>query len=135
MRCAVAKGLFELVHDLASLVGRQPFVGDGGSGDVATELLELVALIGLTAGGRVERKARLFGEQGGREGFRLRRDCAQCQCFATRIGADGDAVVDGGTDQLVDCFSGLEIEVVVLGVTDEEAVSFEQPGDACADGV
>ena len=35
----------------------------------------------------MERKARLFGEQGGREGFRLRRDSAQCQCFGIRAKA------------------------------------------------
>jgi len=37
----------------------------------------------------VERKARLFGEQGGREGFRLRRDCAQCQCFKNHPSSRG----------------------------------------------
>ena len=61
---AVAEGLFELVDDLATLIGGEALVGDGGSGDVTAELLELVALIGLTDGGRVERKARLLGEQG-----------------------------------------------------------------------
>ena len=61
---AVVERLLELVDDLFSFVGRQPFVRDGGSGDIAAEFFQLVALIGLTAGRRVERKARLPGEQG-----------------------------------------------------------------------
>ena len=83
----------------------------------------------------MEGKTGLSGQQGGWEGFRLVWDGAQGQCLLTGIGADGDAVVDGSADQLVECFAGLEVEVLVLGVAHEEPLSFEQPSDAFADGV
>ena len=44
------------------------------------------------------------------------------------------AIVNGRVDQLVERFGGLEVEVIVLRVADEEPASFEQPGDAFADG-
>ena len=135
MRCAVAKGLFEPIADLPPLVDRQPFVRDGRSGDIAAEFFQLIALFGLTAGRCVERKARLLGEQGGSEGFRLCRNGAQGQRLTTGVGTDGDSVTYGGADQLVECLTGLEIEVVALGIAHEQPLSFEQPGDACADGV
>ena len=61
-------------------------------------------------------------------------DGAQGQGLTTGIGSDGDPVVDGRADQLFERF-GLEIEVVALGIAHEQPLSFEQPGDACADGV
>ena len=45
-----AKGLLEANDDLPTFVHREPFVGDGGSGDGAAELFELVALVGFAAG-------------------------------------------------------------------------------------
>ena len=54
---AVAKRLLELVDDLSSLVGREALVGNGGPGYVTTELFELVALVGLAAGGGVKGEA------------------------------------------------------------------------------
>ena len=51
------------------------------------------------------------------------------------IGADGEAVVDGSADQLLECFAGLEVGVIVFGVAHEEPLSFEQPSDASDDGV
>lgn len=42
--------------------------------------------------------------------------------------------MDGRADQLLERF-GLEIEVFALSVAHEQPLSFEQPGDACADGV
>ena len=99
---AVAKRLLEPIDDLSSLIGREPLVGDGGPCDVATELFELVALGGFTDGGGVERKARLPGEQGGREGFGLYRDGAQGQCLPAGVGPDGDPVVDTGRRRRAD---------------------------------
>ena len=87
---AVAKRLLEPIDDLSPIVGREPLVADGGPCDVATELFELVALGGFTAGGGVERKARPLGEQGGWEGFGLYRDGAQGQCLPVGVGPDGD---------------------------------------------
>ena len=43
--------------------------------------------------------------------------------------------MDGRTDQLVERFGGLEVEVLVPGVADQEPAPFEPPGDALADGV
>ena len=73
VRCAVAKGLLERVNDLTALVGGEPLVGNGGAGDVATELFELVALVRLAAGCPMQGKAGLPGEQRCSEGFRLQQ--------------------------------------------------------------
>ena len=43
--------------------------------------------------------------------------------------------MDGRANQLVERFGGLEVEVLVLRVADEEPAPFEPPGDASADGV
>ncbi len=99
---AVAEWLLELVDDLSPLAGREPFVGDGGPGDVATEFLKLGALLRFTDGSGVERESWLLGEQGGGEGFGLCRDRAQGQCFLTGIGTDGNAVVYGRADELIE---------------------------------
>ena len=131
---AVAKRLLEPMDDLSSLIGREPLVGDGGPCDVATELFELVAFGGFTDGGGVERKARLPGEQGGREGFGLYRDGAQGQCLPAGVGPDGDPVVDGGADELIESLTGLEVEVVAVCVAHERAKAFEQTGHPLADG-
>ena len=87
---AVAKRPFEFVDDLATLIGGETLVGDGGSGDVTAELFQLVALVGLAAGGGMEREAGLFGEQGRCEGFGLCRDGTQRECLLAGIGSDGD---------------------------------------------
>ena len=42
---AVVVRAFELQHDLTGTVEYQPFIGEGRAGDVAAEVLELVALI------------------------------------------------------------------------------------------
>ena len=36
---------------------------------------------------------------------------------------------------MVECLTGLEIEVVAFGIAHEQPLLFEQPADACADGV
>ena len=51
---SVAERLLELIDDLPSLVGREAPIGDGRAGDVTTEFFELVPLVGLAAGGRVQ---------------------------------------------------------------------------------
>ena len=61
---AVAKRLLEFVDDLRTLIRREALVGDGGPRNVAAEFFKLVALGDLAGGGRMEREARLFGEQG-----------------------------------------------------------------------
>lgn len=44
---AVFVGTLQLQPDLAGAVTFEPFVGDGGPADVAAELLEFLALIGV----------------------------------------------------------------------------------------
>lgn len=61
---AVPERLFESVDHLSPVVQREPLVGNGGSGDVAAEFLEPVALVGLAAGCGMEGEAGLPGEQG-----------------------------------------------------------------------
>jgi len=130
---AVAERLLERIDDPPSLVGREALIGDGRAGDVTTEFFELVTLVGLAAGGRVQGEARLFGEQGCSDGLRPRRDGAQGHGLAARIGADGNAVVDGRTAELIEHLAGLHIEVVAVGVAHEEAAAFRQPGHALGD--
>jgi hypothetical protein len=43
--------------------------------------------------------------------------------------------MDGGTDELIERPAGFEVEEGVVGVTDEKALSFQQPGDSLADAV
>jgi hypothetical protein len=42
---AILVGALELEHDVAVVVDRESFVGDGGAGDIATQPFEFVALI------------------------------------------------------------------------------------------
>ena len=61
--------------------------------------------------------------------------CAQGQCFAAGIGSNGDAVMDGRADELIERGTGLEVEEVLVRVRDQEALPFQQSGDAFAEGV
>lgn len=135
VRGAIVERLLEPLDDLHSLAGREPFVGNGRPGNVTADLLELVALAGLAAGGGMERKPRLLGEQGGCEGFGLRRDRAQGQCFLAGIGVDGDTVVDGGADQLIEGLARLEVEEGAVRAPDEEPLSLKRPGHPDAETV
>ena len=80
-------------------------------------------------------KSRLLGQQGGREGPGLCRDGMQGQRLLAGVEPDGDAVMNGRADELLECFTRVEVELIVLRVTHEEALSFAQPRDAAADGV
>jgi hypothetical protein len=46
---AIAQRLLESVGGLSARVGREPFAGNGRPGDVAAELLQAIAFVGLTA--------------------------------------------------------------------------------------
>ena len=43
-------------------------------------------------------------------------------------GIDGDAVVDGRAEEVIERLTRLEVEEIVVRVTDEQASSFQQPG-------
>ena len=53
----VVVGALELQHDIAGTVECQAFVGNGGTGDVAAQVLQLFALMGGAAYLGVEAKA------------------------------------------------------------------------------
>src|ERR687896_788007 len=57
LRGAVAVGCLELEHDLPRLSDRKALVGDGGSGDIPAQLLELMSLIDGAARLGMEAKA------------------------------------------------------------------------------
>ncbi len=54
---AVVVGAFELQHDIAGTVECQSLVGDGGAGDVAAQMLQLLAFMGGAAHLGVEAEA------------------------------------------------------------------------------
>ena len=45
MSSSIFIGAFQLQHDITGAVECEPFVGDSGAGDVAAQLLKLIALI------------------------------------------------------------------------------------------
>ena len=50
-------------------------------------------------------------------------------------GPNGDAVVNGRADELLDSFTRFKVETFVQRVPHKKALSFEQPYDAVAGGV
>ncbi len=67
-------------------------------------------------------KSRLPGQQSGREGPGLCQDGMQGQRLLAGVGPDGDAVLNGRADELLECFTRIEVEVIVLRVAHEEAL-------------
>ena len=58
----------------------------------------------------------------------------QGQGLAPGVGTGGDAVVDGGAEELLETVGGFEVEGWVLFVTDQQSLPFESAGDASGDG-
>ena len=58
----------------------------------------------------------------------------QGQGLAPGMGADCDAVVDGGAEELLETVGGFEVEGGGLVVTDQQSLPFEGAGDAGGDG-
>ena len=50
-------------HDRAGVIGLKPFVGNGGTGDIAAQPFEFLALVGATAHARVQAEAVEVGAQ------------------------------------------------------------------------
>ena len=65
---------------------------------------------------------------------RVGRDGAQGQGLAPGVGAGGDAVVDGGAEELLESVVGFEVEGGGLVVADQQSLAFEGAGDAGGDG-
>ncbi len=55
--------LFSCKNDIAGAVTLEPFVGDRWTGDIAAEMLQLLALIGAPAHRRMEAEAVEFSAQ------------------------------------------------------------------------
>jgi hypothetical protein len=54
---AVFECTLQLQHDIAGAVTLEPFIGDRRAGDIAAEMLQLLALIGALAHRRMEAEA------------------------------------------------------------------------------
>ena len=111
MSGAVTEGVFESIHDLPAVIDREALVRDCGAGDVATEPFEGVPLMGLAHGAGVEGESRELSDAG-IVGRRVGADGAQRQGLrpAPALGAGGDAVVDGGAEELLEPVGGFEFE-------------------------
>ena len=101
----VTEGMLESIHDLPAVIDREAFVGDRWAGDVAAQAFEGVALMGLAARAGMEGESRELGDAGV-VGERVGRDGAQGQGLAPGVGAGGDAVVDGGTEESLESVVG-----------------------------
>ena len=66
---------------------------------------------------------------------RVGRDGAQGQGLAPGVGAGGDAVVDGGAEELLETVGGFEVEGGGVVVTEQQSLFLEGAGDADGDGV
>ena len=66
---------------------------------------------------------------------RIGQDGMQGQGLAPGVGAGGDAVVDGGAEELLESVGGFEIEGGGLVVANQQSLSFEGAGNAGGDGV
>ena len=105
----VVEGVLESIHDLPAVIDREAFVRDCRAGDVVAKAFEGVALMGLAAradprlhhSGAMEGESRELSDAGVVR-QRVGRDDAQGQDLAPGVWAGGDAVVDGGAEQLLE---------------------------------
>ena len=63
------------------------------------------------------------------------RDGVQGKRLASGVRADGDAVVDGGAEELLESVGGFEVKGGGLGVAEQQSLLLEGAGDAGGDGV
>ena len=83
--------------------------------------------MGSAARAGMEGESRELGDAGvGRR--RVGRDGAQGQGLARGVGAGGDAVVDGGAEELLETVVGFEVERGGLVVADQQSLAFEGAG-------
>ena len=118
MSGAVTEGVLESIHDLRAVIDREAFVRHCGSGDIAAQAFAGVPLMGLAAradppitpfGGAMEGESRELSDAGV-VGRRVGADGAKRQGLAPGVGAGGDAVVDGGAEELLETVGGFEVE-------------------------
>ena len=82
----------------------------------------------------MEGESRELGDAGA-VGRRAGADGAQRQGLAPGVGAGGDAVVDGGAEELLDIGDGLDVEGGGLVIAGQQSLPFEGAGDTGGDGV
>ena len=58
----------------------------------------------------------------------------QGQSLAPGVGTGGDAVVDGGAEELLESVAGFEVKGRVLFIAEQQSLPFEGTGDASGDG-
>ena len=92
---AVSVGGLQREHHLPGAVECQPFIGDGGAGDVAAQMLKLLALLGGAAYLGVETEAVLVDTALWRGLHRLGRDGLEAQHFLARPRPQRDAIGAG----------------------------------------
>ena len=131
MSGSVTEGVLESIHDLPAVIDREAFVRECRAGDVAAKALERVPLMGSAARVAMQRKPRELSDA-----LRERVGCdgAQGQGLAPGMGADCDAIVDDGAEELLETVGGFEVEGGGLVVTDQQSLHFEGAGDADGDG-
>ena len=121
------EGLLESIHDLPAVIDREAFVRDCRAGDVAAESFKGVALVGLAPGAGMEGESRELSDtrvarrQVGRDGM-------QGHGLAPGVGADGDAVVDGGGEEWLAFVDGREIEGGALVIVATTTRGFREHG-------
>ena len=88
-------------ESIGVVIDREAFVRDGWAGNVAAKAFERVPLMGLPARAGMEGEFRELSDAGV-VCQRVGRDGAQGQGLAPGVGAGGDAVVDGGAEELLE---------------------------------
>ena len=68
-------------------------------------------------------------------GRRAGADSAKRQSLAPGVGAGGDAVVDGGAEELLEIVGGLDVERGVLFDAGQQPLLLQGAGDTGGDGV
>ena len=106
---AVAEGVLESIHDLPAVIDREAFVRERGAGDVAAQAFEGVPFMGFAHGAGMKGESRELGDAGV-VGRRAGADGAKRQGLASGVGAGGDAVVDGGGEELLETVGGFEVD-------------------------
>ena len=107
MSGSVTEGVLESIHDLPAVIDREAFVRERWAGDIAAKAFERVPLMGSAARAAMQRKPRELSDAL-RE--RVGRDGAQGQGLAPGMGADCDAIVDDGAEELLETVGGFEVE-------------------------
>ena len=128
----VIEAVLESIGKLPAVIAREVFGRDRRSGDVAEHALEGVPFMGLAP------PAGLKGESPTPSDARseyqgIACDRAQRQGLVPGVGADRNAVVDGGDDECPELVDGLQVEGVGLVVAQRQPLLFHRASDTGGD--